>query len=357
MLKIDCAYFKGDRPCKFHKEDSVKCDECNHYKPIKNKILIIKLDAIGDVLRTTSILPPLRKKYSDAFITWCTKSNATQLFSNNDFVNEIITIEEDALFRINTEEYDIVINLDTSKISSSIAAAAKGKNKIGFVLNKKGYVEATSKAADKWLTMSAFDDIKKDNKQTHQEIMYEILDLDTTKIAKPILNLSDADFKKGNSLAEKWNLHKECTTIGLNVGVGTKWPNKGWPTNKWVELIDSLNTKNYKLLLLGGYDEKELMAELCSKYNFLVDTGYNNDLMITADSLALHIGTALEKKIIALFGPTSINEINLFGHGIKVTAPEECKCYYNRYCTEKVSCMEKITADMVMKAISEVEKL
>jgi len=369
VLKIDCAYFKGDRPCKFHKEDSIKCDECNHYKPIKNKILIIKLDAIGDVLRTTSILPPLRKKHPDAFITWCTKSNATQLFVNNDFVDEIITFEEDAFFRINAEEYDIIINLDTSKISSSIAASANGKNTIGFVLNKKGYVEATSKAADKWLTMSAFDDIKKDNKQTHQEIMYEILDLDTTKIAKPILNLSDTDFKKGNSLAEKWNLHKKFTTIGLNVGVGTKWPNKGWPNKRWEELIEKLDPKKYQLLLLGGQEEKKLMAQLCSKYNFLVDTGYNNslgefativnqcDLMITADSLALHIGTALEKKIIALFGPTSINEINLFGRGIKVTAPDSCKCYYNRYCTEEVSCMEKITSELVMKAISKIEKL
>ncbi len=368
MLKIDCAYFKGDRPCKYHKEDGVKCDECNHYKPIKNKILIIKLDAIGDVLRTTSILPPLRKKYPDAFITWCTKSNAAQLFTNNDFVDEIITFEEDALFRINAEEYDIVINLDTSKVSSSISASANGKNKIGFVLNKKGYVEATSKAADKWLEMSAFDDLKKENKQTHQQIMYEILDLDKTKIAKPILNLFDVDSVKGNFFAAKWKLKKQHTTIGLNVGVGTRWPSKGWPANRWEELIESLSSENYQLLLLGGQDEKDLMAELCSKYSFLIDTGYNNslgefaaivnicDMLITADTLALHIGTALNKRIIALFGPTSISEIDLFGRGKKVTAQDDCKCYYDRYCSEEVSCMEKITSAMVMNAVSEVEK-
>jgi len=369
VLKIDCTYFKGDRPCKFHKEDGIKCDECNNYKPIKNKILIIKLDAIGDVLRTTSILPPIRKKYPDAFITWCTKGNAAQLFNDNDFVDEIITFEEDALFRINAEEYDIVINLDTSKISSSIAAAAKGKRKIGFVLNKKGYVEATSKAADKWLAMSAFDDLKKVNKQTHQEIMYEILDLDKTKIAKPIFNLSDTDLDKGNSLAKKWKLNNQHTTVGLNVGVGTKWPSKGWPAKRWEELIETLDSKKYQLLLLGGQDEKDLMEALCSKYKFLINTGYNNSLLefaaivnlcnmiITADTLALHIGTALNKKIIALFGPTSISEIDLFNRGIKVIAPDECKCYYNRYCSEEVSCMEKITTGMVMKAIPEVEKL
>jgi ADP-heptose:LPS heptosyltransferase len=369
VLKIDCAYFKGDRPCKFHKENGIKCDECDEYKAINFKILIIKLDAIGDVLRTTSILPPLRKKYPDAFITWCTKSNASPLFINNDFVDEIITIEEDAFFRINAEEYDIVINLDTSKISSSIAALANSKNKIGFVLNKKGYVEATSNAAAKWLEMSAFDDLKKENKQTHQEIMYGILNLDTTKIAKPIFKLSDADLEKGNSLSKKWMLNKKRTTVGLNVGVGTKWPSKGWPATKWKELIETLKSKNYQLLLLGGQDEKELITGLFSKYKFLINTGYNNslvefavvvnicDIIITADTLALHIGTALNKKIIALFGSTSMSEIELFNRGIKVSAPEDCKCYYNRYCTEEVSCMEKITSEMVVNAISEIEKL
>ena len=81
------------------------------------------------------------------------------------------------------------------------------------------------------------------------------------------------------------------------------------------------------------------------------------DIIITADTLALHIGTALNKNIIALFGPTSMSEINLFNCGIKVTAPDDCKCYYNRICSENVSCMEKITSAMVMKAISQLEQL
>jgi len=265
--------------------------------------------------------------------------------------------------------YDIVINLDTSKLSSSIAASAKGKNKIGFVLNKEGYVEATSKAAEKWLVMSAFDDLKKENMQTYQEIMYEILELDKTKIAQPIFKLSEDDIEKGNALAKKWKLNKQRTIVGLNVGVGNKWPNKGWPNKRWEELIEKLDSKKYHLLLLGGQEEKKLMVRFCSKYKFLIDTSYNNslvefaaivnlcDMLITADSLALHIGTALNKKIIALFGPTSISEIDLFGRSKKVTAPDDCKCYYNRYCTEEVSCMEKITTGMVMKAISEVEEL
>ena len=134
-------------------------------------------------------------------------------------------------------------------------------------------------------------------------------------------------------------------------------------------MIETLNPKNYQLLLLGGQDEKELITGLCRRYKFLINTGYNNslvefaaivnlsDIIITADTLALHIGTALNKKIIALFGPTSTSEIDLFGRGKKVTAPDDCKCYYNKHCSEKVRCMEKITSGMVMKAISKIEKL
>jgi len=175
MLKYDCRYFTGDRPCKVHKKYEIKCDSCNYYSPIGLKILIIKLDAIGDVLRTTSILPPLKKKYPDSYITWCTKQNAKALFSGNNYVDEIITLEEDAQFRLIAEEFDIVINLDSSKMSSAIATSAKGKEKMGFVLNEKGSVIPKSAEADYWLQMSAFDDEKRKNQKTYQQIIYGIL--------------------------------------------------------------------------------------------------------------------------------------------------------------------------------------
>jgi len=65
MLLKDCKNFPGDRPCIYHKEENIKCDNYNYYSPLDKKILIIKLEAIGDVLRTTSILPPLKNKYPD----------------------------------------------------------------------------------------------------------------------------------------------------------------------------------------------------------------------------------------------------------------------------------------------------
>ena len=231
ILKNDCRFFKGDRPCDPHKENGVKCDDCTYYQPIKSKILIIKLDAVGDVLRTTSILKPLKKKYLDSYIEWCTRYNSLELFKNNPLVDEVIIIEADALSRISAEEYDIVINLDTSKLSCAIASSSLAKKKFGFVLNKKGYVEATSDDAQRWLEMSAFDDVNIANTKSYQQIMYEILGRDFP-VEPPIINITDKDRTKIEAKDFVKNITLQKPVIGLNVAVGTKWPSKGWPLNK-----------------------------------------------------------------------------------------------------------------------------
>jgi len=367
ILKTDCRFFKGDKPCQPHKDNGIKCDDCNYYQPISFKILIIKLDAVGDVLRTTSILKPLKKKYPDCYIEWCTRYNSLELFKNNLLVDEVITIEDDALSRIKAEEYDIVINLDTSKLSSAIAANASAKEKFGFVLNKKGFVEAASDVAQSWLEMSAFDDVKKANRKSYQQIMYEILNLDLP-VEPPIIHITDKDRAKIAANDFVKNITSQKPVIGLNVGVGTKWLSKGWPLKKWQNLIEKLGNDKYNLLLLGGPEEVTITNQLKEKYKYLINTGCDNsllefsaivdlcDLVITADTLALHIATALEKKIIALFGPTSANEIELYGKGIKLSSADGCKCYYKKYCSEEMSCMEKITSEMVIEAIDALLK-
>ena len=59
-IKIDCRYYKGDKPCFYHKEYKVKCTACKYYKQEGKRILLIKLAAVGDVLRTTSVPPAIK---------------------------------------------------------------------------------------------------------------------------------------------------------------------------------------------------------------------------------------------------------------------------------------------------------
>nr|MCU0406994.1 hypothetical protein [Ignavibacteriaceae bacterium] len=78
------------------------------------------------------------------------------------------------------------------------------------------------------------------------------------------------------------------------------------------------------------------------------------DVVITCDTFALHIATAMGKKLIVLVGPTSATELYLYEKGVKLTPSFECKCYYRKDCSEKISCMESISPESVVK---EIEKL
>ena len=47
-------------------------------------------------------------------------------------------------------------------------------------------------------------------------------------------------------------------------------------------------------------------------------------VLVSSDSLAMHFGVALNKRLVVFFGPTSAAEIELYGLGEKLTAPLEC---------------------------------
>ena len=72
----DCLHFKGDLPCAPHKENGYHCKNCPAYEQISKRILIIKLGAIGDVIRTTPLISTYKKRYPNCKITWLTMTPA-----------------------------------------------------------------------------------------------------------------------------------------------------------------------------------------------------------------------------------------------------------------------------------------
>ena len=78
-MKTDCRLLLGDRPCVW----GGKCEGCEHYARKGEHIVIIKLAAAGDVLRTTSILAPLKRAHPNSYITWLTDPAALPLVELN----------------------------------------------------------------------------------------------------------------------------------------------------------------------------------------------------------------------------------------------------------------------------------
>lgn len=367
ILKHDCKFFPGDKPCVFHKQEGVVCNNCSHYAPKGTIILIIKLDAIGDVLRTTSLLHALKEKHADSYITWLTKSNAADIFRNNNLVDEVLRYEDNQINAVlSVVEYDLVINLDPSPVSSALASAAKGKAKLGFGIDSKGNVFPFNKEAEEWFEMGAFDNLKSKNNKTYQQVIHEICSLPYNK-GRIVLNLSEEESLFAKKFYDSNNLTKYKKIIGINAGASNRWEFKKWRFDGYVELMNKLHKKySCAFLLFGGKNELQLNAELRKACKSVFDTGSDNslrefasyvslcDVLVTGDTLALHVSAALKVPTVCIFGPTSSAEIEDYGIVRKVYPAMDCLVCYKNKCDFKPNCMELVSADMVLNEVTDI---
>ena len=364
-VAYDCKYFLGDRPCKWHKIKGVLC-ECDHYTPFKESLLIIKLDAIGDVLRTTCLLPVIAKKWPQTGISWITRHESAPLLENNPYITEVIPYNTDAIVYLSSRTFNRVINLDAGKVSSGMAATAKAKEKIGFILNEKGYVTATNAEADHWLRLGLFDDIKRENIHTYQEIMCSILGLPADGL-KYVLELTEEEKEKGLSHLLDLGINLNKNIIGMHTGGGGRWRLKQWNEESFVKLITELLNEfgsDIQICLFGGPLEKVQNKRIINRIKGpLFDTGCENtvrhlaslinncSVILSGDSLAMHLALAMERRVVILFGPTSHTEIELFGLGEKIIPDLDCLVCYKKECDFSPNCMDSISVTMVKERL------
>lgn len=362
-IAFDCRFFIGDRPCSFHKTSGVLCP-CDQYQKIEERILIIKLDAIGDVLRTTALLPALAEAHPRSSITWITRREARPLLERNPYISEVIEYGEDALVQLHVRSFERVINLDAGKTSAALATAARASKKDGFVLDPKGYVQPTNDAARAWLEMGVFDDLKRQGTRSYQDLMANIIGL-SGKPHRYVLQLTEAEQEQGRKHLVRLGVKSSRPIIGLNTGAGRRWELKQWREEGYLELIGRVAQKySAQVVLLGGPEERERHCRLIGRSSVpLIDAGCDNSLrhfaavigachlVITGDTLAMHMALALNRRTIVLFGPTSAPEIELYGLGEKVVPQMDCLSCYKPTCDFTPNCMDLISTDMVEAAV------
>jgi len=366
-VNMDCRYFRGDRPCSPHKRHGKKCAQCEEYEPVTKKILIIKLAADGDVLRTTCLLPALREEYPGCHITWVTESSAAPLLAGNPLLDRVWNPPERFLPMLMAGSFDLVINTDADAMCCSLAALARSKENRGFVLDESGSARALSGPAEEWFQLGLWDDLKRANRRSYPEIIYRIAGLGAP-VQQPALFLTGDEIADSERhLARSGWLRKSGRqVIGINTGAGTRWRRKALPVETIEKVIASIleTSPGVDLFLLGGPEEKKRNSSLAEKFgSHVIDTGTNNslrrfagivshtDVLLTADTLAMHIGMALKKYVVVHFGPTSPWEIELWGNGERLTPELNCVCCYLADCEVSPACNELFTPQQIVRSL------
>jgi len=323
------------------------------------KILIVKLGAIGDVLRTTSLLPGLEEKYSPAKIDWITTKSSKEILLNNPLIQNIFTWEE----RDDLGGYDMVIGLEDDKEACELVSKIKSAKIFGSYF-EKGKITYTPSA---WFDMSVIsmfgidkaNELKKSNRKTYQQHMAELLDV---RISPYIFSLTDDEREYGEKTIRGAGVTRREKVVGINTGAGKRWPQKSWGISQTIELINKLAKElGIVSLILGGEEEKD-RNQTIAKETGMPDAGVHSlrqfasivgqcPVVLSSDSLAMHLAIALKKRVVAFFGPTSAAEIELYGLGEKLLAPMDCVVCYKKLCEVKPNCMDSLSVEKIFSAV------
>ena len=321
-------------------------------------ILIIKLGAKGDVVRTLCILPALKEKFPNSDIYWITKPENLSLFENNPYIKKMLP------FAVTNTYFDLLINLDIEDKATELADKIKSKKKLGFY-KTEDFPAAFNLGSEYYLNTLYDDELKKTNKKTYQQMIFDAAELEW-KNQKCDIFLSSKD----KEYAERFISEKKIKTerlIGIHMGASSRWPSKVWHESKLTEFIKLAKSRGHEILLFAGPNEFEAhkkIAEKLKKEPIIVyqNNPHNSDrefislvslcnTMICSDSFALHISLALNKPTVGLFFCTSPNEVESYGLLKKIVSPLLKDFFPEKSDQYSEELVKSISADEVLESV------
>lgn len=348
-VNTDCRYFKGDLPCKPHKLEGIHCENCGHYAPLNERILIIKLGAIGDVIRTTPLLRALQMKHSEAQITWLTYSPD---ILPAEQIDNILSVNTESIAWLKANKFDWLINLDKDPLAITLAKEIQADKKSGFTMDHWGRCIPMGEESEihKWQT-GLWDDENKNNKLNYMEEIFLICGM--------VFNGEEYILEDKMSGQIQWNLDESKKQIGLNTGCGGRWTSRLWPVEYWIELAKDLIKDGHEVVLLGGKQEdeknktvaKESGARYLGHYDLPTFTNLVNhmDIIVTAVTMAMHLAIGLRKNLILFNNIFNRNEFYLYERGVILEPEMDCDCYFSPTCPN--NCMETLHIHTVYQAV------
>jgi len=380
-------------------------------------ILFVRLSYIGDILHATPAARWIKEQYPDAKLHWIVTPSMVELLEGNPYVDEIIPWERDeyeahskklhipTMWRMWWElkgklepyKFDVAVDVQGRLITGLVLLASGAPIRLGLGGTKelnwlftnyktkpstdhviKRYVEVAQ------LLKEAV--TKQANLETPLKPVDNGLDTETlhTVSAKKMYHMDYYVPSKLHTWAEEqWKTIDNHSSLNrgevekpLRVGLvlGTSWATKEWPQEKWYSLIKSLQYRA-NFVCLGGPKEatqyKPLMDSLAAEgidqvmLNMLGKTTLQEvgaliescDVVVTADTGSLHIALALNKPVVALFGPTDPKLWGPLTGTFKVLVNDELDCLgcRKRRCPKPDQyCMSGIEPVRVKKAIFEL---
>lgn len=303
----------------------------------KKRVLIIKpgysetLDpdesgivSLGDILRTTVILhlfPP-----DQYHVTWLVDAKGIPLLKGNPYIHRLLVINPFTPHLLLSEWFDLVINFEKEPGICAVSDRIPAWRRYGFRLDPVTHSAVCYDHADEALSFATDPDAKRRKDKSWSHVLYEMLG--HRYQGQPYV----LGYQPRSAIEHD---------VGLNHLIGAKFPLKRWPESHWKQLHADL-APDHRVCWQEGTNDIEDYIEWIASCRVLV----------TNDSLGLHLALALGRPVIALFGPTVSSEVdgpNL----LRVTPPLPWDCIpcMKAACVRNTPCMQHIPPKFVSDAV------
>ena len=267
------------------------------------KILILKLNATGDVVRTTPLLRCLEGE-----VTWITARNNLVLL--NGLLGNLRSLCWEDRETVQGEEYDLVINLEDEIELAAFVKCIYYKQIFGAYMNGTETLSYTEDSRP-WFDMSLIsgygkqkaDALKFLNRRTYQELIFEGLGFHFS--------------------GEKYVLPESVYTdlsgdVAIAPVAGAVWPMKNWAF--YDELKKELEAQGLVV---------NVLPKRASLLEHLNDVR-NHRCLVSGDSLPMHFALGTDTRCVSLFTCTSPWEIYDYGLQTKIVSPLLEDFFYQR---------------------------
>ncbi len=343
-----------------HISDQLQANEtfiANNTTKLKQKILIIRLSSIGDIVLTTPVIRCIKKQLPDVEVHYLTKYGFRHILQHNPYIDKLHLLEDNIskiITQLTRENFDYIIdlhhNLRTLKIKSSL------KGVTAFSFNKLNI--------KKWL-LTTFKIDRMPKKHIVDRYIDTVISLGVTNDGEGLdyfigkeEQISDDDIPAAHSLGY------------IGVVIGAALNTKKLPLHKLQELCKAID---HPIILLGGPEDRDngnaiaafddvKIYNACGKFslNESADLVRKARLIITHDTGLMHIAAAYKKPIISIWGNTvpAFGMTPYYGYAVQPSHIMEVNGLSCRPCSKigyskcprgHFKCMEKQSIDEIVK--------
>ena len=286
-------------------------------------VLIAKLGATGDVVRTT----PLLGRFAGQ-IAWLTAAKNTVLLENITDNLRCFSWEERQL--VPDVRYDLIINLEDTLDVGLYLKTLQTTQLFGAYVDSANQLRYTDDSR-RWFDLSLIsaygreqaDKLKLKNRRTYQDLIFEGLGFrfagETYLLPEPIETGLSGD-------------------VAIAAEAGAVWPMKKWAY--YSELKQRLEDQGLKVNILP--ERPSLLEHLCDVRN--------HRCVVGGDTLPMHLALGSKIPCVTLFNCTSPWEIHDYGLQEKIVSPLLEEFFYKRGFDERAT--KAISVDEVLSAVT-----